>query len=80
MGPNPSERPETIVKTVKSISAEALFKQYPSLRELLWGGSLWAVGYYWSVGKGAAVEVLREYVKNQGSKSEQEKVEQLALL
>jgi putative transposase len=81
LGPTPSESPEAIIRTVKSISARMFFNQFPSVKKLLWGGSLWAVGYYWStVGNGTSMEVMRSYVKNQGTKPEQDKFVQLKLL
>jgi len=81
LGATPSQRPDQIVRTIKSITARKLFKKHPSLKKILWGGSLWAVGYYWAtVGEGQSNEVMREYVSNQGSKEEKTRIKQLRLL
>ena len=81
VGAPPSVTPESIMRTVKSISAKQFFNKYPSVKKLLWGGSLWAVGYYWStVGSGTPIEVMRDYVLNQGTKPEKDMINQLKLL
>jgi len=46
VGTHPSESPEVVIKTVKSISAKKIFERFPSIRKLLWGGNIWAIGYY----------------------------------
>lgn len=57
-----------LVKIIKSITAKQIFKQYPEIKKELWGGSLWASGYYANtVGKYNSEEVIKAYVRNQGS-------------
>jgi putative transposase len=55
------------VRIFKSITARQLFKQFPKLKQDLWGGQFWTDGYYIGTvserGNWAAVE---RYVKNQG--------------
>ena len=57
-----------IAKTIKSITAKEMFKQYPNLKEKLWGSEFWTKGYFMStVGKHGDEKKLRNYVRNQGS-------------
>ena len=57
-----------LVKIIKSITAKQIFKQYPEIKKELWGGSLWTSGYYANtVGKYNSEEVIKAYVRNQGS-------------
>ena len=56
-----------IVTIIKSITAREIFKQYPKVKKILWGGSLWSSGYYVNtVGQYANEEMIIKYVKNQG--------------
>jgi len=54
-----------VVKTLKSISARELFKQYPSLRQRLWKGELWEDGYFArTVGDSLTSEMIRKYIRD----------------
>ena len=62
----PTISPKSIVQTIKSITAKEIFKTNPEVKKLLWGGSLWTMGYYINtVGQYANEQVIKEYVKNQ---------------
>jgi len=64
-----------IFRLVKSITAIKLFEEYPDLKKELWGGEFWSDGgYVATVGEGVNAEVIREYIKKQGRKSEQLKL------
>lgn len=65
MGPNCSIA--TAVKLLKGFSAYKLFKEFPYLRSrYFWGGHLWSPSYFFrSVGP-ATLEVMQNYVRNQG--------------
>jgi putative transposase len=64
----PSYSPTKIVKLVKSLTARELFKRVPSVKKQLWGGEFWSKGYFIStVGRHGSEEVIRRYVKNQGT-------------
>jgi putative transposase len=77
----PKQGPELIIRTVKSITAREIFNKFPSIKKLLWGGSIWATGYYvGTVGKEKPYNVMRNYVLNQGTKPEKDKIEQLRLI
>ena len=66
------------MQILKSISAREMFKRFPELRKQLWGGEFWSDGgYIGTVGDGISSEIIKRYIKEQGS--EQEKVQQLRL-
>ncbi len=46
VGANPKIAPAQLVQILKSKSAKALFTQYPEIKQFLWGGVVWSVGYY----------------------------------
>ena len=59
--------PQSLVQTIKSITARELFKRHPEVRKFLWGGKFWTSGYYInSVGLYASADVISNYVKEQG--------------
>ena len=56
-----------VVRTFKSITAKALFKQFPELRKELWGGEFWSDGYFIAtVSEHGNWQQVEQYVKNQG--------------
>ena len=64
----PTYSPSKIAQMIKSITAKQMFKRYPQMREILWGGEFWSKGYFMSsVGKHGDESQLRNYVKNQGA-------------
>ena len=67
----PSYSPTQIVKIVKSLTARELFQRVPSVKKHLWGGEFWSKGYVLStVGRHGSEEVIRRYVKNQGTEKD----------
>lgn len=42
----PSYAPAQVMNTLKSLTAPALYEEFPRLRKALWGGHIWADGYY----------------------------------
>ena len=65
-GAHPSQSPARLVQTIKSISARELFKKYPDIKRYLWGGTLWAIGYYVrTVSDGPIDTVIKKYVDKQ---------------
>ena len=58
---------ETIVRTIKSITAKELFRLHPEVKNQLWGGNFWTSGYYVNtVGHYANVDVIQKYIQEQG--------------
>ena len=68
----PIESPKAIVQTIKSITAREIFRLHPEVKKMLWGGQIWASGYYINtVGQYGNEKVIREYVENQGRQYKQ---------
>lgn len=65
----PSLAPWQIIKTIKSITAREVYRLYPKVKEILWGGNLWSAGYFvGTVGKHGNEAQIENYVRNQGRK------------
>ena len=63
----PRYSPSRIMQICKSILAIQIFKQFPEVREELWGGEFWNDGgHIDTVGDGRGLEEVMKYVKNQG--------------
>jgi len=60
-----------IIKIVKSLTAQEIFKQAPEVKRKLWGGEFRYDGYYVStVGRQGSEETIQKYVKEQGKEDE----------
>jgi len=71
----PSYSVSKMINMLKSITAKELFKRFPEIKAMLWGGKFWASGFYANtVGQYANEEVIRTYVKNQGTGKEYKKL------
>jgi putative transposase len=63
----PAYTPGSVVQTTKSITAKEIFKRYPEVKKMLWGGKFWTSGYYINtVGQYGNEKIIANYVKNQG--------------
>jgi putative transposase len=68
----PRYSPSTIMQICKSILGKLTFRQFPELREELWGGEFWSDGgHIDTVGDGRGLDEVMKYVKNQGGDSNQ---------
>ena len=64
----PEMAPARIVQTVKSITGREIFKKFPGIKKMLWGGNLWTRGYFvMSSAVGTTDEMIRRYIKKQRS-------------
>ena len=64
----PDHSPTEIVRLIKSVTAKRIFAEHPEVKRMLWGGEFWSDGYFVStVGKFTSENVIREYVRNQGT-------------
>ena len=53
-----------VVGRFKSLSARAVFKEFPWVRRKLWGGQMWEDGYFArTVGDKVTAEVIRQYIR-----------------
>jgi putative transposase len=71
-----------IVSRFKSLSARTLFAEFPALKKRLWGGSIWADGYFVrTVGDEVTATVVRRYIEaHQEGEAIPDTPEQLRLL
>ena len=52
-----------VVGILKSISASKIFKEFPKVEEMLWGGHLWEQGYFFrTIGEQVTDDVIRKYI------------------
>ena len=71
----PTYSPTKIVRTIKSITAREVFRLIPSVKKELWGGEFWTDGYYINtVSKRGNEDVVRQYVKKQGTEEDYEQL------
>jgi REP element-mobilizing transposase RayT len=71
----PLYSPSKIVRTIKSITAKAVFEKHPEVKKKLWGGEFWSDGHFVStVGKHGNEETIGNYVKTQGTGKEYKQI------
>ena len=76
----PRYSPAKIMNLIKGISARLMFKEFPDLRKLLWGGEFWGDGYYAAtVGDGITIDIIKNYIENQGKETNHKSFDQLRL-
>ena len=57
-----------VVRTLKSISARELFREFPRIKKRLWSGQLWEDGYFArTVGDRMTRQIVAKYIKNHRS-------------
>ena len=62
----PTTAPNTIAKTVKSILAVAVFREFPTLkRQRFWGSGLWSDGCYYGSAGSVSADIIKRYIENQ---------------
>jgi putative transposase len=61
----PKQAIPEVVRTLKSITARALFGEFPELKEYLWQGSLWAGGYCVNTVGGLNLDAVRRYIREE---------------
>ena len=55
-----------IVKILKSVSANTLFKTFPNLKKnKFWGSGLWSKGYYVGTAGAVSSEIIVRYIQDQ---------------
>lgn len=53
------------VNTLKGVTARYLRKEFPELKELLWGDSFWSDSYFLASTGQVSLDVLKKYVEEQ---------------
>jgi len=65
----PTVAPTDIVRTLKSITAIQLFKEFPALKKFYSRcGSLWSKGYFVSTIGKVSAETVQKYIQEQKTK------------
>lgn len=71
----PRYSPSRVMQIVKSITAREMFKRFPEIKDELWGGEFWSDGgTIKTVGEGNNGDIVRNYIKGQGRKTDQLKL------
>ena len=75
LGAAPRYSPSEIMGIIKSWSARLIFKEYPYIKEELWGGEFWSDGdHIDTVSEFGGLERIKKYVKEQGRDDNQLKL------
>lgn len=57
-----------LVNSLKGVSSRLVRKTgHPTIRQALWGGSLWSPSYFAGTCGGAPLEVIRQYIEQQNA-------------
>lgn len=57
-----------LVNSLKGVSSRMIRqKNYPSIREKLWGGVLWSPSYFAGSCGGAPITIIRQYIEQQNT-------------
>ena len=68
----PRYSPSQLVKLIKTWTQRKIFFEHPEVREELWGGKLWAQGFYIStISDNTTKAEIKKYIKNQKKKLKQ---------
>ena len=75
LGAAPRYSPSEIMGIIKSWSARLIFKEYPYIKEELWGGEFWSDGgHIDTVSEFGGLDRIKKYVKEQGRDDSQLKL------
>ena len=75
VGAAPRYSPSQIMMTIKSWSARLIFKNYPYIKNELWGGEFWSDGgHIDTVSEYGGLDKIKKYVKKQGNDVKQLKL------
>ena len=67
----PRWSPAELVRVLKSVSTQQLCKEFPPLRERMWGGELWSSGYFVrATGDAVTSVVIQRYIRYQRAHDE----------
>ena len=62
----PKHSVSKIVNSLKGASSRVIRKKdYPEVKNLLWGGALWSPSYFAGSCGGAPIELVRQYIESQ---------------
>ena len=64
----PKTEMSKFINAYKSASSRLLKKEYPSIRQKLWKEMFWSQSFCLLSSGGAPIEIIRQYIENQGQK------------
>jgi len=71
----PRYSPSEVVKLVKTWTQRKVFFEHPEVQQMLWGGKLWAQGFYVStISDNTTKQEIQKYIKKQKRKLKQLKL------
>ena len=62
------------INAYKSASSRVLKKEFPSIKKQLWQDMFWSRSFCLLSSGGAPIEVIQQYIKEQGSKDDKTKI------
>ena len=72
-GAPPKIAPAKMIQVIKSISARAMYQEFPQIRRSLYGGEVWKDGYYvGTIGEGQTEKTIMKYIAKQGKHTDKE--------
>ena len=72
---HPKSEISKFINAYKSASSRLIKKEYPSVREKLWGEYFWSQSFCLLTTGGAPIDVIKSYIENQGEKDEKKKIQ-----
>ena len=60
------------INIIKGRASRVLRRDFPELKEILWGEHFWSPSYYIATAGNVSLDTLKEYVENQRAKEESE--------
>jgi putative transposase len=63
VGAPPAISPSQIANTLKGITARQVFKQFPEVKQQLWGGSFWSRSFYVGTVGDMSADVVQKYIE-----------------
>lgn len=61
----PTDTLSKVIQFLKGRTAYMLFREFPWLKNRLWGGHLWSPSYYVVTTGGATIETVKKYIESQ---------------
>ena len=76
----PKRAPSRIMQTIKSITAKEMFKAFPEIKKVLWGGAFWSEWWYiGTVWEWTSESIVKKYIRNQWGELERKQYKQMKL-
>jgi putative transposase len=76
----PKRSPLQVMQTLKSITAKAMFKQFPEIKKILrWGSFRSDWWYIWTVWEWTNEDIVKKYIRNQWDEIEKQQHKEISL-